>query len=541
MPIYSLDALEDCRKVDGAYCVIGAGVAGLLFAQRVAKSGRKVIVVESGAEGFNAEIHGLNAIDDPARRYARELDGRYRAFGGSSTRWGGRMIPISGHEMRDRPYLSQRGWDFPPEALDGYNRDIEAIFGLDPESCEVNAHSQAQEVDGVFGRDDPFVKIRWAKCPPFNKVNLGSLLKDFMRRTPNIEVWLGATVCDFKVDRENRRLAGITARHFGGRTLEVTAERFIVAAGTIETTRLLLLLDAAADNHVFRGCTALGRYFQDHLKAHVASISRRDADYTNRLFAYRFVGATRRDLHLELSERAQREDGVASAFAYVAPRLEGSPLGAFKQLAHDIQQDRFAIREVWRLSANIGVVARSVGWRLLRQQLYLPPGVDLKLMVCGEQLPAWQNRLSLSDRRDRFGVPMARLEWGPGEADERMFRSAIVQIGRFWRRLGLEERCPLEWQPATSPTIERAEACAHPSGSTRLGTDWTTSVVGPDLRCHAIPNVSVASASVFPSAGSANPTLTIMRLALWLADSHCNEALQPLPTPVLQTLCAAGH
>ncbi len=73
---------------------------------------------------------------------------------------------------------------------------------------------------------------------------------------------------------------------------------------------------------------------------------------------------------------------------------------------------------------------------------------------------------------------------------------------------------------ASSPIIDQAEACAHPSGSTRMGTDPAESVVGPDLRCHAIPNVAVASASVFPAAGSANPTFTIMKLALWLADAY---------------------
>jgi choline dehydrogenase-like flavoprotein len=92
---------------------------------------------------------------------------------------------------------------------------------------------------------------------------------------------------------------------------------------------------------------------------------------------------------------------------------------------------------------------------------------------------------------------------------------------------------PLNWHPAAvdpgMPIIAQAEACAHPSGSTRMGTDPAESVVGPDLHCHAVPNVAVASASVFPTAGSANPTFTIMGLALWLADTYLeNSSYLPL-------------
>jgi choline dehydrogenase-like flavoprotein len=61
-----------------------------------------------------------------------------------------------------------------------------------------------------------------------------------------------------------------------------------------------------------------------------------------------------------------------------------------------------------------------------------------------------------------------------------------------------------------------------------MGLTPSASVVGPDLRCHAIPNVAVASASVFPTSGSANPTFTIMKMALWLADSYLAPAAAPV-------------
>ncbi len=55
-------------------------------------------------------------------------------------------------------------------------------------------------------------------------------------------------------------------------------------------------------------------------------------------------------------------------------------------------------------------------------------------------------------------------------------------------------------------------------GTTRMGHDPSTSVVDRDGRVHGMANLYVAGSSVFPAAGYANPTLTIVALALRLAD-----------------------
>ena len=158
----------------------------------------------------------------------------------------------------------------------------------------------------------------------------------------------------------------------------------------------------------------------------------------------------------------------------------------------------------------------------MKKQLYVPPQINFKIMLCGEQLPHWQNRISLAPVLDRLGLPKSQLDWRPRDSDERTFRAIIARLGDYWLRTGLDQVCPLIWNLATldndMPLVSQAEACAHPSGTTRMGTDPKTSVVGPDLSCHAVPNVSIVSASVFPTAGSANPTFTIMKMAYYFAD-----------------------
>ena len=71
--------------------------------------------------------------------------------------------------------------------------------------------------------------------------------------------------------------------------------------------------------------------------------------------------------------------------------------------------------------------------------------------------------------------------------------------------------------------VDSAIDLAHPAGSTRMGINPRHSVVDPRLRVHRISNLSVASASVFPSSGSANPTLTIMLLAIAARCRHVGK------------------
>ncbi|HUH76519.1 MAG TPA: GMC family oxidoreductase [Devosia sp.] len=508
--------------------MVGAGIAGLLLATRLARQNRKVIVLESGAMAFDPDIHALNEIDDPTGRYARELTGRYRGLGGSSSRWGGRMIPISTAESGLRDHVCQPQWPLSHAALEPYQREVEALFAV--------GHDSFEEIDtvrpgaaGLLLETSEHFKARWAKCPSFKRCNIVTMLGAELRASKNVTVWLNATVSDFELDRAQGRLRAISARSLSGRTITVRAEEFVVAAGTIESTRLLLLLDAASDDHAFAHTDALGRYFQDHLKAEIATVDRQRAQLTNHLLSSRFVRGTRRDLHLELSHAAQRDDAVSGAFVYVSMDMANSGLDAIKAIARGMQQKTLDPRHIGTAMRDVGLISAGAFWRLWYQQLYVPASVRFHLTASIEQLPDPQNRITLSTSTDRLGVRKPLFDWRPRAADERTFQSTVKHLKHYWQRSGFDKLCPLVWNPAMADPghsiIDRAEACAHPSGSARMGTDRASSVVGPDLRCHNVPNLAIASAAVFPTAGSANPTLTLMKLALWLADSYPQMSL----------------
>jgi choline dehydrogenase-like flavoprotein len=505
-------------------------MAGLFLAQRLCRRGIRVVVVESGRMLPDSDGYSLNEICDCDGHYKWPVTGRVRALGGSSTVWGGKMVPVTRSDIAARPHIGAPPWPISHEDLLEGLPDVEAFFRLDPGSYEDDS-LQHVRTRHELPRKDPDFAVRWAKWARHRRGNAWKILKEQLASLPNLEIWLDATVCDFTCDSPSKRLKTITCRNQSQATLTVAADHFALAAGTIESTRLLLMLDAKHEGRVFDGCTALGRYFQDHLDATVGHLMPVNRMSFNKFFGTRYSGLHRRSPQFELTHQAQVADKVSSAFAhFTANPAQNRTLSTVRQIVRTLEARNF--RALPAALRNGAIDPRLLGefliWRSVHHVLFLPQDVDLNLRICVEQTPRWDNRINLATQRDRLGVPKAALHWAPSADDERTFRACMNRFGDFWRRGGFDDICRIAWsQPAVDqqrPIIEMAQDYAHPAGTTRMGMDRTESVVDADLVCHHVRNLSVVSASCFPSAGSANPSLTIMLLA-WRAASAILRSL----------------
>jgi choline dehydrogenase-like flavoprotein len=501
-------------KTSAEVCVIGGGMAALVLAKRLADRGISSVVLESGGDEHDAETGALNVIEEVTGRWSGAEKGRARGIGGSSQLWSGRCIPLSPSDIAPRPYLNEVGWPISADELGRFTGDVEALFGLDHSAFDM------VPVADYAAHDDDIV-CRWPKWSSFNRANLGRSLRKELAGSQRIEVWKHATVTALEYEPASKRLRSVVARHLSGKQIQVTAKRFVVAAGTIETTRLLLWLRRTSGGAALGKTTALGRYFQDHLYVTAAMISRRHALVTNRLFAYHFINNIRRSVHFELSPGAQSEARVRSAFAFVNMDLERSPLASVKSIARQVQRGRFSASEVISLWRHGGLIGRSAFWRLYNRQLFVPEDVPFRLEFCAEQEPHASNCIDLADQYDRFGIPLARVRWAPTSADEDTLQAMMTRIKAFWVRAGWNEIAPFKCVDQLRPgekLSDRAMDFYHPSGSVRMGVDANSSVVDGNLQSHEVPDLSVLSAAVFPCAGSANPTFTILQLAARLAD-----------------------
>ena len=517
--ILDLSTSDDGVSLEAPVIIVGGGIAGLVLAHRLRGAGVRVIVVESGGLKPSPVDDELNAIEQLGDYYQMPTVGRSRGLGGTSSKWGGALLTYRPEDLAPRPHIGLAGWPIEQRELDPYVDEIERLFQVAPSSYEDDPLGRS----GGIPVGDAVFSARFAKWPAFKLRNLATLLGAAFDGDRDLTLLLNATVTGFAVDREAGRLTAITAESPTGRRATVRGGRFVLAAGAIESTRLLLLLDRQTEGAPFAKAFAPGTGFFDHIGTACASIEARDPAALNRLAGFRFEKGTMRSMRFELQPAAQAAEGIGSAYAHVHVAADAySGYDALRDMLRAVQaRAGFERKAMMAVVRDAPYLARLAWWRYARGLLCWPTSARYALEVTAEQLPHPDNRIGLGTRTDRFGVPRAAIDWRIRERDLVPFRAFRRLFEAYWSRHGLERIGSLRWAEFLGDAEafrKRLGDVLHPGGTTRMGRDKATAVVDRELGVFAVPNLSICSTSTFPSGASANPTLTLMALALRLGD-----------------------
>ena len=528
--IHDLAKAPAAQTVTASVCIVGAGIAGLVLASRLRRRGISVMILESGPLNPSEEPDPLNAVDITAQSYQGAARGRSRGLGGTSGRWGGQLFPMKPEAMAARENLNAPGSPVEWQAIGKYLPEFEALFGM-PKGLYTARDVSGARAAQRWPFNDPDIDICFSNVLPFQNRNVATVFSDTIKNDADLNIWVNATVTDFDLDRETGRLRTLTARHQSGATIIAKADSFVIAAGTIESTRLLLALDADNDHRPFAGCSALGRYFSDHISLPLAELvprSHRGRRHLNAMLAHRFAAASSlRATRLELTPQAQAIDGVACTYAHASMDITSDSSFALLRdflLSRQKTGSSRNLQQFTKLMKAAPYLA-AVGYRrYISKYLHWEPDAKLHLHVVAEQLPDAANRVTLSEKRDPLGSRIPAIEWRMREAELRAFRAYMRHFDAYWKRHPFHTWGDLHW--CSTPEALSGDLLAkfgsgdifHPASSTRMGTNSKTAVVDADLKTFAVSNLWIGSASAFPTMSSANPTLTLMLLMLRLGD-----------------------
>jgi choline dehydrogenase-like flavoprotein len=503
--------------------VIGAGIAGLLVATRLARAGRRVLVAESGGLTQIDETHPLNEVEQLGDIYSGAEHGRFRCLGGTSTRWGGAMLPFQPADLERRSAAwDVDGWPIPLHALTLYQSEIERLFSLGS-----GPYDFPQIMPGPGGAPGLFM-ARLAKWPAFRLRNVATLLTGEIHSEKGPEVWLNATATCFAFDPSGL-LANIKMRSSNGNTLSVTARETVIAAGAIESTRLLLLADRQHGDRIFVPDEVLGRYFYDHLSVPTARLVDVRRKALNRLVGFRFEGAAMRNLRFEPSADLRAERMLPAGFVHIAFATD-KPTGfdALRDTYRKIQRhERPSARDVATLAIAMPWLSRAAWWRFVEKRLLFPDGAELDVHVVVEQEPCAGNRIGLSPQRvDIHECPLATIAWRVHDRDAANLLATTQAFVDAWNAgpLACLARIQLNLPENPKRALALGGGIYHPGGSVRMGTDVSRGVVDGELRTFRVQNLSVVSTATFPTGGGANPTMMLMMAALRAADRIARQS-----------------
>ena len=507
----SMAGYRDEDEVD--LVIVGAGAGGSTLAQRLARKGWRIVVLESGPfwdpdRDWVSDEAGSHRLYWTAKRMIGGADPVELGKNNSGHGVGGSMVHYAGYTPRFHPSdfetRSRDGvgadWPISYQDLKSHYERVEAelpVAGQDwpwgdahryphaahpisggADRARAGARAAGIEMrvgpvaipNGVFG-NRPHCIYR-GFCLQGCKVNakaspLITHLPDAIAH--GVEVRADSHAVRIEIDATGR-CTGVTYMRDGRERFQ-RAAAVAVAAYSIETPRLLLNSTSSRWPHgLANGHDQVGRHIMVQGASQVAG------RFPDLMRQYKAPPP-------EISSEQFYETDEARGFArgFSIQTVGPLPIGWAEHVLADGHWGR-ALREYMRDYNH---------W--------------FTLGVLNELLPHPDNRVTLAEELDRHGMPIARMDYTQSDNDRANIAYAKQVLATIWEAAGAQDTL----------TIDRY---AHLVGGCRMGTRPEDSVIDADHRAWGVPNLFVCDGSVMPTQGSANPALTIIALASRLAE-----------------------
>jgi hypothetical protein len=458
-------------------CVAGAGVAGLTVALQLAARGRTVALFEAGGrDGDTASQDFYRGSNTGVENLPLDQT-RLRQLGGSSNHWGGWCRPLDAHDLT-RSDLTGNPWPISVSDLVPYGKKAGDVLG-------VNAASGADLP--LAGGDGNLQAIRmFFSRPP---AHLGDRFYDALETTPNLHLFLNAAVAAPSLSPNGAATSLSVRNKRGDIALQCNARFFVLALGTVENTRMLLLWNRDNGERVANP-QWLGRGYMQHLHQEIGQF-------------VLFDGATP---SAAPPPTADQQAFMASTESFLASK----GVGAFRLYSTAMSCGPL-VDQISGIATAEACASITAGGRLF--------------ITC-EQMPNDASRITLGTDADAFGQPRAVLDWQIDKRDADTLREAALEFGRYLIRANLgrlkvnqavlDGAAPLTgWTALPSAP----GAAGHQMGGIRMSATAADGVTDRECRLWGVDNLYVAGAGVFRTSGHANPTFTLTQLALRMADT----------------------
>jgi choline dehydrogenase-like flavoprotein len=453
---------------------------------------------------------------------------RLRFLGGSTNHWAGWCRPLDPIDFQQRSAIPDSGWPITRTDLDPFYARAQQVCELGAPTYDTETWTRATGLKALSLDERRLRTAIFQISPP---TRFGPRYEPELKTAASVSVYLHANVTELETDASGGTVVAARAAVIDGPRFSVVAKLFVLAAGGMENVRLLLLSNRVHDAGLGNGADLVGRYFMDHpwlFSAGVVQASRPPLALPL-YFTESEVGGTRIFGTLVPAETLMRDEGLGNFRVVLRPATRivhgvdslkaiGHALGSFswpdrigEHLAN-ILDDMDSIadatyKSVFRTRTGLFRSSNGAGGAT----------VGAVLDVNAEYLPNRDSRLTLSHERDFFGQNRLALDWRPGAAERRTMARALELTALEFGRLGIgRTKVGLSSDDKDWPV--NLDCSRHHMGGTRMSADAKRGVVDANCRMHAVANLYVAGSSVFPTCGYANPTLTIVALALRLAE-----------------------
>ena len=519
----SLHYLENYSRqlIKADICIVGGGIAGLTIADSLRESNLNICLLEAGSKIFDIKNDGIFNAKNIGNKHEGTNKGRFRVFGGTSSRWGGQLLPFKKEIFSKRSYLNIDSWPISRFDLEPFIRQAERIL---------NVNNLPYEDD--FLKDKNFnlkfnnsnLQMRYSKWASFKFRNLSKTIGKNCIKDKNISVFLNSTVSYINLFEDGKEVKNLEIRDKYNRKILCRAEIFILTAGTIETIRLMLLSNNIHKKGIGNYNNLLGKKFHDHLNIKAAEVVPKNKNKFLDLIAPYYIKGTKHSLKFESSQSWEKKNKCLNIMAHLTfEEVEDNLLGKIKQCFLGMQsgakinfltnifKSKNHLKDIFQIS--------NLFWmRYIKKRQWCLKNSKIIMNFDSEQFPNLNSEILISDELDKFKIPKVIINWQWSDFEKRTFikfqnlineiSNDIDDIELIWYENFLNDH---SWE-------DRVKDTYHHMGGTIMSKSSKEGIVDKNLKVHGLKNLYIASPSVFPSGASSNPTLTLMTLCLRLSE-----------------------
>jgi choline dehydrogenase-like flavoprotein len=452
-------------------------------------------------------------------------------------------MPLDAIDFEPRDYVAHSGW---PIGL----ADLLPFYPQANRLCEAGRF--AYTAGEAFPRAlRPMLRGFTSRHFSTDTLERFSCPTDFARRyahrlaaAERVRVVLHANVTAIRLDATGRHVTELEVRNLRGQRFTARARCTVLATGGLEVARLLLASRDVQPSGIGNAHDVVGRYYMCHLAGTIGRIQidgsldnawhgydvSDEGIYCRRRLALRpevqrslqlgnFIARLH---HPRITEPEHRNAVLSLLFLsrLLIPYEYGRRLhgGETASLAVWLRHVRNVLRDP--------LEAMGFGWHMLRDRKFAErkfPSIIIRskanlfsLDFHAEQEPNPDSRVRLGSACDALQMPQLHVDWRYSAGDVRTVSEALTLLREDIRHSGIGS---FDYDPASvEAEMTRYGAYGgHHLGTARMGSDARCSVVNADCRVHGVDNLYIASAATFPTSSQANPTLSVLALALRLA------------------------
>ena len=511
------------NEIKTTVCIVGSGMGGSVSALEIMKDKQiDLLVVESGSMQTNGQSVSHHSTGCDFKAKTREI-----RIGGTSNLWGGICSPLDRIDFEKRDWIPHSGWPIEYNDIEPHYKEVAHYFNI----FNFDLYDKIRNNDyGCYAGDIQNMPINTNLIafkmfqqydPPTRFL---AKIKEATQQNDHQSLLYNATALELCSTSKNRKTDYLICHTPSGKKIKVYADIFIIAAGALETPRLLLN-SHSLDN----SANMIGKNLLDHPMANFIQVALKtpvEAHIFNRI---RYKSKHGVKFGVRPSRQIQKERKLPNHNFYLLPSFKKGITDESEKVKRsliDIKNKAFTAKDIIR-----AVRHPNITYQALSYQLGLNPKYKMiDLLFITEQVPNFNSKVSLSNKKDMFGYPKADVSWQLSAYDYESMDDYFTLLGEIFPRDSFDfthSKEDLNWK-------EQFASASHHLGTARMSATARDGVVDINQKVYGSDNIYICDGSIFPTAGNANCSFSIAAFSHRLAE-HIKmnlNASESINTPI---------